>query len=367
MSHTEFAPFLPLRYNLDVKSWDAVVIGGGVIGLTVALELHKRGCKVLLLERGEPGREASHAAGGMLAHCDPHNPENLQPLVKASFEMYPEFVLELEDETGVRIDFRQDGTISFHGEGAPACGHRMTAHELAGKEPRLVPQGPAHFLPEACLDPRRLVDALSKALHRRKVDIATGTEVIAVETDARKVTSVKTNKSTCPTRLAINCAGAWASKITPGSFQTRPVKGQMLSIVPQHGTHFPLRHVVRSEGCYLIPRSDGKIVIGATVEEVGFDKHVQPETIQRLHQAAAILLPELGKGRILEAWSGLRPGSPDGLPMIGETSFLGYLAATGHFRDGILLAPITARIIAELATGQTPEMNLIPFAPERFS
>lgn len=350
-----------------MKSWDAVVIGGGVIGLSVALELHKRGCKALLLERGEPGREASHAAGGMLAYCDPHNNEKLQHLAKASFEMYAEFVLELEDETGVHVDFRRDGTISFHGDPQPLCGHRMSAEELASKEPRLVPQGSAHFLPEACVDPRRLVDALSKALHHRKVDIASGTQVIAIETEARKVTAVRTTKSSYSTRLAINCAGAWASNIAPGSFRTRPVKGQVLSIVPQHGARFPLRHVVRSEACYLIPRSDGRIVIGATVEEAGFDKHVQPDTIQRMHQSAAILMPELGEGRILEAWAGLRPGSPDGLPMIGETSYLGYLAATGHFRDGILLAPVTARIIGELATGQTPEMNLIPFAPERFS
>jgi glycine oxidase len=140
----------------------------------------------------------------------------------------------------------------------------------------------------------------------------------------------------------------------------------MLSLIPKHGTHFPLRHVVRSEGCYLVPRGDGKIVIGSTVEEAGFNKQVHPETIQRLHQAAAILMPELGEGRILEAWAGLRPASPDSLPMIGETSYLGYLAATGHFRDGILLAPVTARIIRELVTGQSPEMNLIPFAPERF-
>ncbi len=348
-----------------MKSWDAVVIGGGVIGLNVAIQLHKQGCKVLVLERGELGREASHAAGGMLAQYD--QPPGLQHLAKLSAEMYPEFVRELEDESAVRVDFRQHGTISFHGGYPAGCGRSMGAEDLASKEPCLVPPGPAHFLPEACLDPRRLMDALSKALHRRSVDIATGTPVVAVEIEARKVTSVRTEKSTYPTRIAINCAGAWASNLTPGSLPTRPVKGQMLSIVPRHGTHFPLQHVVRSEACYLIPRSDGRIVIGATVEEAGFDKNVQPEVIQRLHQAAAILMPELGEGKILEAWAGLRPGTPDALPMIGETSYRGYLAATGHFRDGILLAPATARIIGELVQGHTPEINLIPFAPERFN
>lgn len=348
-----------------MKSWDAVVIGGGVIGLSVALQLHKHGCKVLVLERGELGREASHAAGGMLAHCD-QNP-SLQLLAKLSAEMYPEFVRELEDESAIRVDFRQHGTISFHADYPSNRGHLMSAEELASKEPRLVPPGPAHLLPEACLDPRRLMEALSKSLHRRNVDIATGTPVLAVETEGRKVTSVRTAKSIYPTRFAINCAGAWASNLTPASIRTHPVKGQMLSIVPKHGTHFPLEHVVRSEGCYLIPRSDGRIVVGSTVEEVGFDKNVQPEVIQRLHRAAAILMPELGEGKILEAWAGLRPGTPDALPMIGETSYRGYLAATGHFRDGILLAPITAHIIGELVAGQTPDFSLIPFAPERFS
>jgi glycine oxidase len=350
-----------------VKTWDAIVIGAGVIGLSVARELHKRGLKVLVLERGEPGREASHSAGGMLAHCDPHNHEKLRPLAKASAAMYPEFVLELQDETGFHVDFRQHGTIAFLGDQVPECGHRITADDLATMERSLLPQGPAYFLPEACLDPRKLVEALSKALHRRKVDISTGTQVLAVETAARRVTAVRTHKSSYLTRIAINCAGAWASNVTPASLHTRPVKGQMLAMVPKHGTRFPLQHVVRSEGCYLIPRSDGRIVIGATVEEAGFDKQVHPDVIQQLHQAAAMLVPELGEGRILEAWAGLRPGSPDGLPMIGETSYLGYLGATGHFRDGILLAPITARILAELVTGQTPEMNLIPFAPERLS
>jgi glycine oxidase len=281
--------------------------------------------------------------------------------------MYPEFVRELEDEAEVRVDFRRHGTISFHGDYAPACGHPMSAEELSSKEPCLVPPAPAHFLPEACLDPRRLMDALSKALHRRGVDIATGTQVIAVETEARKVTSVRTGKSNYPTRIAINCAGAWASNLTPGSLKTRPVKGQMLSIAPKHGAGFPLQHVVRSEGCYLIPRSDRRIVIGATVEEAGFDKNVHPDVIQRLHQAAAILMPELGDGKILEAWAGLRPGTQDGLPLIGETSYRGYLAATGHFRDGILLAPVTAHVIGELVAGRTLGFSLIPFAPERFS
>lgn len=351
-----------------MKTWDAVVIGAGVIGLSVALELQKRGCKVLVLERGVPGQGASHAAGGMLAHCDPDLHASIRPLAAASVEMYPEFVLELEDETRVRIDLRRHGTIAFHDESHHSkCGYGLTPDGIAAREPQLVPPGPAWFLPEACLDPRRLVEALTKSLHHRKIDISSGAKVLAVETETRQVRSVRTHKSTYSTQIAINCAGAWSSDITPVRPRTRPVKGQMLSIVPKYGTHFSLQHVIRSKSCYLVPRSDGRVVIGSTLEEAGFDKQVHPDTIQRLHQAAVILMPELGEGRILEAWAGLRPGTPDGLPLLGETSYPGYLVATGHFRDGILLAPITARIIGQLATGSNPELNLIPFSPERFS
>jgi glycine oxidase len=351
-----------------VKTWDAIVIGGGVIGLSVALELTKRSVKVLVIERSETGREASHAAGGMLAHCDPHTPEVIRPLASASAAMYPEFVHELQDETRAHVDLRQQGTIAFLATGeAPICGKQLSDDELEALEPLLASPGIAHLLPEACLDPRGLVAALATSLHHRAVDIVTGSTVVSVEVEDHRVTGVRTEKSRYHAPVAINCAGAWSTDIPPVPLRTSPVKGQMLSIVPAHGSpHFSLKHVVRSGNCYLIPRSDGRIVIGATVEYVGFDKRVDPDVIQRLHQEAANLLPELGEGRILEAWAGLRPGTPDGLPMIGETSYGGYLAATGHYRDGILLAPVTARIIAQLATGENPEINLLPFAPERF-
>lgn len=350
-----------------MKTWDAIIIGGGVIGLCCALELSKRQKRVLILERGEPGREASHAAGGMLANCDAHTPEVLLPLANASAALYPELALELHDETGISIDLRGDGTIAFFTDDRePSQGRHLSIEEIAALEPKLASPSSGYLLPESCVDPRKLVEALTKSVHHRRIDLSSGSAVIEVEMTARKVTAVKTEKSRYPTAVAINCAGAWASRITPIPFRTRPVKGQMLSLVPPTHAHFPLRHVVRSENCYLIPRSDGHIVIGSTVEEAGYDKHVDPATIQSLHQRAANLLPELGEGRILEAWAGLRPGTPDKLPMLGETSYRGYLAATGHYRDGILLAPITGHVIAKLACGETPAYDLLPFAPERF-
>jgi glycine oxidase len=131
-------------------------------------------------------------------------------------------------------------------------------------------------------------------------------------------------------------------------------------------SHTILRHVVRSPDVYLIPRSDGRLLVGATVEEAGFDKRTDLATIQRLHRAALALIPELADAKILEDWAGLRPGTPDALPILGETSTPGYYAATGHFRDGILLAPITAEVMAAVIEDRTPEFDLAAFSPARF-
>jgi glycine oxidase len=127
-----------------------------------------------------------------------------------------------------------------------------------------------------------------------------------------------------------------------------------------------LKHVIRSPEVYLIPRSDGRILVGATVEEAGFDKRTDVTTIQRLYRAAVALVPDLRNGKILEDWAGLRPGTPDALPILGPTATPGYYVATGHFRDGILLAPITALVMADVITGKEPAFNLDAFSPSRF-
>ena len=146
---------------------------------------------------------------------------------------------------------------------------------------------------------------------------------------------------------------------------TRPVKGQMLCLVMPSRTL--LKHVIRSPKAYLIPRSDGRLLVGATVEEAGFDKRTDLATIQRLHKAAIELVPQLADAKILESWSGLRPGTPDALPLLGETPTPGYHVATGHFRDGILLAPVTAEVMAAVLEGRTPEFDLSAFSPFRFA
>jgi glycine oxidase len=354
---------------ISLRTADTIVIGGGIIGLSLALALRRQGARVLVLERGEPGREASHAAAGMLACCDPHTPLPLRPLLQASARLYPEFVRELEDESSLPIDFRSQGTIALAPDGISICsGSRdLQPAEVPALEPALAAVNlPAQFWPEASVDPRTVVAAAIAAARRRGVELVHGSSATGIVIRKGRAAGVNTARSSFAAATVVNCAGAWAAEIAAGApfIPTRPVKGQMLSVVPA-AKNF-LRHVVRAPEVYLVPRSDGRLLIGATVEEAGFDKRVDPRVIQRLHSAAIRLLPALASARILEDWAGLRPGTPDGLPILGPTSLPGYFAAAGHFRDGILLAPITARIIAGLVAGNLCEFDLTPFSPARF-
>jgi len=353
-----------------MKSWDVIIIGGGIIGLSLGRELRKHDRSVLILERGQPGQEASYAAAGMLAHCDPHTPVALQPLAAASAQLYSEFVHELEDESGQQVDLRREGAIILSPDKPSLCPNHKTLdptalHEL---EPALECKGrAAEWWPEASVDPRALSAAALKAAKHRNVDVSSGQAVQELLVEDKRVSGVRTGKSTFLAPVVVNCAGAWAGQIAPYDelTPTRPVKGQLLAVVPKQKNL--LRHVVRAPQAYLVPRSDGRILIGVTVEESGFDKRTLPETIQRLYHGAIELLPALKEARILEDWAGLRPGTPDDLPILGGTSLPGYFVATGHYRDGILLCAVTARIMADLICDQLPAFDLSPFSPMRFS
>jgi glycine oxidase len=273
--------------------------------------------------------------------------------------MYPEFAKDLEFESGVHVDLRDNGTIMFpsseqvHESALPI--KNLSPASLAELEPALAEiNRPAFYLQERSVDPRALTSAAWKAAKHRGVDFSSGDEVTAVTIVDGRASGVKT----------INCAGAWSGQIAPHTFPTRPVKGQMLCLLTPSRTL--LKHVIRSPEVYLIPRSDGRLLVGATVEEAGFDKRTNIATIQRLHRAALDLIPRLRDAKILEDWAGLRPGTPDALPILGPTATPGYHVATGHFRDGILLAPITAEVMAAVIEGGTPEYDLAPFSPERF-
>ncbi len=348
--------------------------GGGIIGLALGRELHKQGARVLIVERGEPGREASHAAAGMLADADPVLPAVLRRLAAASAKAYPEFVQELEDESGAKIDLRRQGTIAFFP--APVHDPRwkpVSAQEVRGLEPKLEALPHAYLSDEGSVDPRGLVAALRKAAKHRRIEIATGERVTEIMVENGRAAGVKTERTQFQAPVVVNCAGAWAGEIGVADTHpsqnrawvghpTKPVKGQMLAVIAPN----VLQRVVRGPEAYLVPRSDGRLLIGATLEDAGFDKRVDPATIQRLHQAAARLAPELGEARMHEAWAGLRPGTKDDLPILGATRIDGCYAATGHYRDGILLAPITARLMAQVIGGERPEIGLEAFSPTRF-
>jgi glycine oxidase len=379
-----------------VKSWDVVIVGAGIIGLTLAIELRKNGLRVLIVERGEPGREASYAAAGMLAGSGEEIPAELAALAAESARMYPEFVHELEDESGLKVDLREQGTIVVSSDGRlPGSAELLSPQRLRSIEPAveiasgnlpLVPREargqapprrpplqnqrePHHhqeivvgYLSERSVDPRALVAAALKAAKHRQIDISSGSEVKGLLVEGGRVNGVKTEKTGYFADLVVNCAGAWAGSIAPYEFPVRPVKGQMLAVVDAPR----LQHVVRSKQFYLVPRSDGRQVIGSTLEDVGFNKQTDAGTLRRLFEAAVEVVPGLAGARRHEAWAGLRPGTPDGLPILGEAAISGYFAATGHYRDGILLAPITAQAMTELLLGRAVRHDLSAFGAGRF-
>ncbi|HUR37053.1 MAG TPA: FAD-dependent oxidoreductase [Terriglobales bacterium] len=348
-----------------MKTFDAIIAGAGIIGVSIALELRKRGLNVLVLDRGQPGDESSTAGAGMLAATEVDGPSQLLVLARQSAVMFPDFVAEIQDATGLTIDFNRRGAICL-GESIPAA-TPLTDEELVTLGPALSSSSlPASFVAEDFVDPRTLMPALVAAAKHQGVHVHGGSEVTSLLENSKKVTGVATAHTQFSAPIVVNCCGAWAKDLSPG-VPTRPVKGHMLALLP--ATPHPIRHVIRNRetDVYLVPRRDGIIAVGSTVEETGFDKRVDADTIQRLHQLAADILPELGEARIHQSWTGLRPGTPDKFPILGPGDIAGYFIATGHYRNGILLAPATAKAMADLITQAPTDFDLSPFVPSRFA
>jgi len=360
------------------KQYDVIVIGGGIIGLSLAWELSRRSASVLLIERREPGQEASHAGGGMIADLDPVLPAELHELAHRSARLYPKFVSELEAETQHTIDLRDVGVIAFEQHPiAETDGIRsITGEQALALEARLaLPPDPAYTMAERAVDPRDLVSALLAALHMRAVEMIAGERVVKISVEHNHASGVVTDRAFYAAPCVVNCAGAWACQIAGANLPTTPVKGHMVALAfPEELAMSPevreqqrvLRHVLRSRWCYIIPRSNGRYVVGSTVEPAGFDKSLNAYRVKRLQDAATRLIPQFAEAKIAEAWTGLRPGTPDNLPLLGATATDGYFAATGHYRDGILLTPVTAEVMSSLLLeGHTP-VSLDRFSPLRF-
>jgi glycine oxidase len=362
---------------------DVVIVGAGVIGLAIAFELAERGASVRVYDRGEPGHAASWAAAGMLApYTERITDEALLALCASSLDEYPAFTRRVTDASGVDPQLRLDGVFyaAFEADGFETLqGHarnlRARGIECAtlgraaslGAAPWLGAGllGGVHVAREGYVDNRRLGRALVAACEASGVRVERAA-TIAVECDARRVLGLRTDRGFVSAAVVINACGAWASQLegVPAACvaPVSPVKGQMLALGVPVGF---VRRATWVPGAYLVPRDDGRLLIGATVESSGFDERVTAEGIHELLHAALLAAPSLAGFSVTETWSGLRPGTPDGLPLLGGTPTDGYLLATGHYRNGILLAPATARLIADAAEGGEPEM-LRPFSLARF-
>jgi glycine oxidase len=341
-----------------VRSWDVIIAGAGIIGVSLALELRERGATVLVLDRGEPGAEASSAAAGMLSAADPETPVALHPLVTASARMFSAFVQKVQAAGGMQVGFRRTGTIALLRENAAPREYRyVSSAELQLLEPSIHSAGcSAFFVQEDSVDPLLLTRAALAAARNAGVEIQGHTPVTKIRAGGNSV-EVVTERDTFSAASAVDCRGAWSGA------PVRPRKGQMLYVYPETSI---VQHVLRAPDVYIVPRSSGKILIGATVEDLGFDKSVDPSVIRDLQNAAAKYVPALSSAPVTQSWAGLRPGTPDDLPILGPTDIPHVFIATGHFRNGILLAPITAQIMADLIFGQPSPLDIGDFLPDRF-
>jgi glycine oxidase len=370
-----------------VKTYDAVIVGGGIIGGSIAFDLARRNLRVAVLDRQELMREASWAAAGMLSPA-PDCPAAIPvvPLGRASLVLYPKFVETVEDVSGVRTGYRTGGAIEIicHGDGQRELSTLVALHHGLGlaceplpldeamkMEPALGRDArAAAFLPDECsIEPRALTAAVLAAAASAGVSLCPGVEVVSLVLDGTRCAGVKTSTGEIfQAAQVVLAAGCWSSQIPEAApyAPTLPVRGQMAAL-----RHFgtPIQHVLRSERGYLVPRgmeSPQTVVGGSTIENAGYEKRVTSGGIEKILSAANELAPVLEKAEILETWCGLRPGTPDQLPILGPVDVNGLVFATGHYRNGILLAPITAKLIGEWIAERRTSMNWEAFSPLRF-
>jgi glycine oxidase len=367
-----------------MKTFDVVIAGGGLIGGAIALELAQAGLRVGLFERGEPGREASWASAGILSPA-PESPGMIPmvPLGKASMDLYPGFVANVEEISGQSVGFRPFGTMdALFSRDAPRDLSTLIAlhHGLGLKAEALRPEDARELEPalnanveaaalrpeEASIDNRALIRAVLESARKSGAEIFPEHAVDAIRREGGRCTGLRVRDENVAAEWTVVAAGCFSGSIAGAEAYApvRPAKGQMVSL---RAAEIKIERVLWSEKVYLVPRNDGRILAGATVEYVGFDKQVTAGAVNKILSDAIELAPGLANARIEETWAGLRPDSPDHLPILGPTDLEGLLMATGHFRSGVLLTPITARLVREWITEQRVSVDWERLSPMRFA
>jgi glycine oxidase len=372
----------PVSRTLPVTKSDVVVIGAGVQGCAVALRLAQAGQRVLVLERAVPGAEASSAAGGILSPgVEAEEPGPFYDLCAASLARYPAFAEELQRLSGVWVGHRGGGTLQvafdddtarvLAGRAEQLLHHRVPVEVLDGDavrrlEPALDPavRGGLWFPEESSVDPRLLARALYIAAHRAGAGFLTGTVQGIVHQGGRAV-AVDHDAGRVEAGAVVLAAGSWSplvagSGLPPGA--VRPVRGQIALL----DTRPPLlSRVIFSDKGYLVPRADGHVLCGSTMEEVGYERAVTAGGLRAVLDLAVEMAPALARAPVVESWCNFRPASPDGAPVLGPSTVPGLFYATGHTRNGIMLCPITADAVSATILGRPPPVDLAPFSVAR--
>jgi glycine oxidase len=365
------------------RDYDAIIVGAGVIGLSTALSLRKNGLsRILVLDKGSPAREASWAGGGILSPIHPHKyPQALADLCQLSLKLYPAFIDELEASCGFSVEYRSTGLIRLArkpGELADIIKfHKAQGNEFQeldndqakALEPALAGHFP-HALHESQIHQvrnPRLLKALLATCAQQNVTVLGNEPVERLIVEGSRILGVETSQHRYRGVETILSAGAWSGRLLERSLNRKlvvvPVHGEMVRLETRPSL---IKAILINDGAYLIPRADGQVIIGSSLYDCGFDKTVFPQSVQALLAAAIDMVPALAKSEWKQAWAGLRPGSPDRLPYIGRPKdTLGLIVATGHYRNGLLLAPATANLVTSLLLGKSPKLDIDPYAVDR--
>jgi glycine oxidase len=366
---------------------DVVVVGAGLQGASVAHRLARAGKSVVVLERSVPGAEASSAAGGILSPgVEAAEPGPFYALCRASLLRYPAWVAEVEAASGMAVGLRALGTLEValdddHAKVLAGRAEKLLAHGLPVEvldgdqarrlEPGLSPEarGALLFAEEASVDPRALARAVAVAAQRAGATFLTGQvrRIVTEREGAGPVVGVDHERGRIEAGAVVLAAGSWSLLVEGHGLPARavrPVRGQIAVL----DTRPPLlSRVVFSGNGYVVPRPDGRILCGSTMEEVGYEKAVTAAGLVHVLQVGIEIAPALARAPVLETWSNFRPASPDGEPILGPGAVPGLFYATGHTRNGILLAPITADAIAAAILGTPAPVDLAPFSASRLA